>query len=272
MNNNSDTLNTLGSEVISILEAAWADIRTRNADMAAKVVFRTGSGVTSGGMTLGSITVGQVWHDEDGNGFHEVFIGNETLSAGPEAILKTMVHEGVHSVCTELGLKETSRQYRYHNRTFRAQCELAGMEWAHTTAKTSGRGKKRVTLGICQGPTTKGLGGYYEQQESGPDETLGYSAMTLTDATLDAYADTLRNLAAIPVKYINSRIGTAAVKTRKTACLVAATSDQSFESRAEAAMYLDTFEDEDIQRMGVKIYEMMGRRGLLASHAVWFEG
>ena len=269
--NNMNAMQKLGSDVIEILEGAWADIRHHNPDMAAKVLFRTGSGVTNGGLTLGSITVGTVWHDEDGNGYHELFIGNETLSAGPEAILKTMIHEAVHSVCTELGLKETSRQYRYHNRTFRAQCELAGMEWAHTTARTEGRGKNRVVLGECEGPTLTGMAGSYEQQESGPDETLGYSAMTLTDATLDTYADTLRNLSAIPVVYINRPTLTARVQTRKTACLVASTSDEAYEDRSQAEMYLD-FADEDIQRMGVKIYEMMGRRGLLAPHAVWFEG
>ena len=45
-------------------------------------------------------------------------MGGEGLRRGARAVLGTLLHEAAHGVATTRGIKDTSRQGRYHNRRF----------------------------------------------------------------------------------------------------------------------------------------------------------
>jgi hypothetical protein len=49
----------------------------------------------------------------------ELFIGGEGLRRGAVALLGTLLHEAAHGVASIRGVKDTSRQGRYHNTKFR---------------------------------------------------------------------------------------------------------------------------------------------------------
>lgn len=88
---------------------------------------------------------------------HELFVGGEGLAMGPEQLLVTLLHETAHGVAFTRGLKDTSRQGRWHNSTFR------------TIA---------AELGVA---TTK-------------SHRLGWSDSALADRTAAAYSDQLAAL------------------------------------------------------------------------------
>ena len=278
----SETPTTLGSDVIRILERAWADIRHHNPDMAPHVVFRTGSGRAKGSLVLGSITVRPSWHsttDPDAS-YHELFIAAETLAAGPRQVLQTLIHEGVHSTAEAREIKDTSRQYRYHNRRFRTLAEEAGLEWAHTVPEYEGKGARRTILPRCEGPTEEGPAGYFHQVEAPADASLGFSQMTLTPETEALYEDTLRNLQELPVTYAPRTQTAAAPKKRPTVVVFPAFTAllpyEYHELGLSSAEWVRNVVGADLyptdpQRMGVQVYEGLVDRGLLAEHFAYID-
>jgi hypothetical protein len=87
----------------------------------------------------------------------EVFVGGEGLAQGPAAVLTTLLHEAAHALAHERGVKDTSRQGRWHNAKFKALAEELGIE------------------------VTK-------------DARLGWSPTSLPTATREAYAGTIAEL------------------------------------------------------------------------------
>ena len=47
----------------------------------------------------------------------EILISGEGLHRDPRAVLGTLLHEAAHALAAARGIKETSRQHRYHNRS-----------------------------------------------------------------------------------------------------------------------------------------------------------
>lgn len=192
------TTTTTGSAIVAALEAAWAAIRERVADLP-EVVFITGTGLMGRGAKWGHYR-GHGWavrsscpdgcqdhsHDEGGLvRFHagdrkpEVFIAGERLASGADLTLQTMLHEGAHALAAARGLKDTSKEGRYHNRTFLALAEEMGLRF-----------------------------------EGQPDATIGYSAVVLTDEARESYADVIAALDAAIAVYLDTfqglRLGRAA--------------------------------------------------------------
>ena len=69
----------------------------------------------------------------DGNR-HEIMISGESLARGAEATLATLLHESAHVIAFTRGIKDTSRQNRFHNTKFRALAEEVGIEVAHDSS------------------------------------------------------------------------------------------------------------------------------------------
>ena len=58
------------------------------------------------------------WRSQADPFLPELHIDSTILSDPPEAILKTLVHEAAHALAQSRGIKDTSREGRYHNQRF----------------------------------------------------------------------------------------------------------------------------------------------------------
>jgi hypothetical protein len=77
-----------------------------------------------------------------------VFVGGEEgLARGPAEVLGTLLHEAAHALAHVRGIKDTSRQGRWHNTRFKALAEGLGIDvikdsrigWSPTTIPTATR-------------------------------------------------------------------------------------------------------------------------------------
>lgn len=84
--------------------------------------------------TYGHCSVAKVWHRPNDETY-ELNIAAEVLNYPIEETLDTMVHEMVHLYCREHGIKEVSRNGRYHNGKFREEAEARGLECVYTGEK-----------------------------------------------------------------------------------------------------------------------------------------
>lgn len=100
--------------------------------------------------SLGWFTVNPAWVVGDESELHEINLSSESMKRSFEEIATTLLHEMIHLHCHINGIKDTSRGNTYHNKRFKQQAELHGMEYIH----------------------------------DGPDQKIGYSAVTLTDETV----------------------------------------------------------------------------------------
>ena len=64
-------------------------------------------------------------------GTHELNIGAGTLGRNIEDVSATLLHEMCHLYCYENGIKDTSRNYTYHNKRFRDVAESHGLIVKH---------------------------------------------------------------------------------------------------------------------------------------------
>ena len=76
-----------------------------------------------------------------------MFVGGEGLARGSADVLATLLHEAAHALAHVRGIKDTSRQGRWHNVKFKALAEELGIEvakdlrigWSPTTLTTTTR-------------------------------------------------------------------------------------------------------------------------------------
>ena len=78
--------------------------------------------IQSSPRTNGHITTQKIWSGVD-NCYYEINISAEHLNRPCEQVLATLVHEMVHLYCMERGIADTSKNGRYHNKRFKAECE-----------------------------------------------------------------------------------------------------------------------------------------------------
>jgi len=126
----ADVSKRISTPMVDALEQAWADIRECHPELPpAVIVLGAGSiGSRSGTLTLGHFAAMR-WHaDTDGSEeLAEVFIGGEGLQRGPAGVLATLLHEAAHALAHTRGIRDTSRQGRYHNTKFKALAEEVGI-------------------------------------------------------------------------------------------------------------------------------------------------
>lgn len=210
-----ETTDRHGSRLIAALEHAYGAVREICPDLPTNVIFITGTGRPSNARR--SLKYGHFaaerWAEradtpeqEQGRPAraHEILVTGEGLARGAEPAFTTVVHEAVHALARVRNVQETSRQGRYHNRKFVELADELGMEYTHDTA----------------------------------DVTHGFSAVTLTDATKQAFAEEIARLD----RAIRLAIDGGALKTAAPAKKV-------------RKVILCTFEDGSTVDFGLKKYE-----------------
>jgi hypothetical protein len=105
----------------------------------------------------GQVVDEQPTQAHDAGRLPEVFVAGEGLARGPAAVLATLLHEAAHALAHARGIKDTSRQGRWHNARFKVVAEELGIE------------------------VTK-------------DPKIGWSPASIPAATREAYAQTIAEL------------------------------------------------------------------------------
>lgn len=146
--------------LIAALEQAWAAIRTRHPEVPAAVVV-----VGSGSPAKASQSM--KWGHFDAHRWQagtdrlpEVLISGEGLRRPATEVFTTLLHEAVHGLADTRGIKDTSRQGRWHNKHFARLAAELGMSTRR-------------------------------------DDKLGYSPCTLTEVTTGHYQPVIDTLATV---------------------------------------------------------------------------
>jgi hypothetical protein len=111
-------------------------------------------------------------------------ISGEGLRRTPGEVLATLLHEAAHALACERGIKDTSRQGRYHNKHFKTCAEELGLHVEH-------------------------------------DDRTGWSASTITDVTKVAYARQLHELTQALTMWRHGETTTGPAARRNTNLLAA---------------------------------------------------
>ena len=143
------------SRILKVLEDIWLEIRRWHPEIPPAVII-IASGTEGKQARLGHHAPGR-WNVA-GQQYAEVMISGEGLRRTPDEVLGTLLHEAAHALACERGIKDTSRQGRYHNKAFKTCAEQLGLTVEH-------------------------------------DDRFGWSAAKVTPATEFAYARQLRDLA-----------------------------------------------------------------------------
>lgn len=133
------------SVVVAAVESLWAAIQRQHPQVPA-VVVTLGAGTI--GAPRGTVRLGHFaasrWVGADGTVTHELFVAGEGLIEGAVEVCGTLLHEAAHALAHARGIKDTSRQGRYHNTRFRDLAtglgltihQVPGIGWSGTTIPT----------------------------------------------------------------------------------------------------------------------------------------
>jgi curved DNA-binding protein CbpA len=144
----------MASRIIKVLEDTWMEIRRWNPEIP-PVVIIIASGTDGKQTRLGHHAPGR-WNVA-GEQLTEIMISGEGLRRTAREVLATLLHEAAHALAHARGIKDTSRQGRYHNTKFKKCAEEVGLAVEH-------------------------------------DDNFGWSVTTITPATELAYAHQLQAL------------------------------------------------------------------------------
>ena len=168
------------SRVLKVLEDIWLEIRRRHPELPSVVII-IASGSDGKHPRYGHHAADR-WNVA-GERLAEIMISGEGLSRTATDVLGTLLHEAAHALAAERGIKDTSRQGRYHNRHFAALATELGIE-------------------VTQDPRT------------------GWSPTTVPASTAAAYRDQLTALQAAMTMWRSSETPT--TRTRRSSNLIAA--------------------------------------------------
>lgn len=111
--------------LVSTLEAAWRDIQAQHTGLPS-VVIVVGPVSKAGKLSKWGHYAGLRW-EADGEARAEVLISAEGLVRGARLVFETLLHESVHAWQDANDEEGTSRQGRYHNRTFTKRATEFGL-------------------------------------------------------------------------------------------------------------------------------------------------
>lgn len=125
------------STVLPTIEALWQEMRRHHPQLP-PVTIIIGQGDEGRTPRWGHFAPNR-W-----GGRHEIMIAGESLMRPAIATAATLLHEGAHGLAEARGLKDTARDGRYHNETFRALAQEMGLHvgkgpphgWRITTITT----------------------------------------------------------------------------------------------------------------------------------------
>jgi hypothetical protein len=103
------------SRILGVLEETWQAIRRHHTQVPPVVVI-IASGTDGKQARWGHHAPGR-WH-VSGEQRTEIMISGEGLRRSPREVLGTLLHEAAHALAAARGIKDTSRQGRYHNAHF----------------------------------------------------------------------------------------------------------------------------------------------------------
>ncbi|WP_327389133.1 hypothetical protein [Streptomyces sp. NBC_01207] len=132
-----------GSRIITALEGAWAAIRAEHPDVPA-VVMITGTGRTADSMKWGHFGEKR-WTTGAKTRTHELFAGGELISLGGRRTMQTLLHEAAHALAHVRNIKDTSSDYRYHNKRFVRLAEELGLQGPASPAPINGWNTCEIT-------------------------------------------------------------------------------------------------------------------------------
>lgn len=97
----------------------------------------------------GHCSTKKIWKAGETEGMYEINLGAEFINRPKEQTCATLLHEMVHLYCNENGISETCQKGRYHNKTFKAECEARDLEveydrangYSHTIATEAFKAK-----------------------------------------------------------------------------------------------------------------------------------
>lgn len=158
---------TITPQIISAIDCAWGSIRARHRDVP-EVVITFGAGSGSSHRLMYGHFAPERWQRGESR-LPEMFVGGEGLNRGARGVLGTLLHEAAHGVAATRGVKDTSRQGRWHNTRFR---------------------RLAIELGI----------------EVSQDESIGWSVTTVPDVTAGAYKAEIRRLEAALVAWRHEEV------------------------------------------------------------------
>lgn len=139
----TETTHTPTVAILASLDRALAFIRETHPDVPTGIALTIENGR---GKAHGHFHASQ-WEDIDSAGSklgkrHELTMASDSLNRGAESALTTLIHEAGHALAHNTGVKDTSRQGRYHGDKFRTIAEGMGL----TCAKDSKIGT--ITTGL----------------------------------------------------------------------------------------------------------------------------
>jgi hypothetical protein len=132
--------------LVAAIEATWAAIRAEHPDVP-RVVVTIGAGTR--GSAPGQVTFGHYagarWVHTTAGDMPELFIGGEGLAHGARELLGTLLHEAAHGIAATRAIKDTSRQGRYHNTSYKQLAQEVGLKvtkddrigWSDTSVPAS---------------------------------------------------------------------------------------------------------------------------------------
>jgi curved DNA-binding protein CbpA len=116
------------SRLLAVLEDAWTAIR-RHHPQIPPVVIIIGSGSTGRHRLYGYHDPAR-WRVAEGDRA-EIMISGEGLTREPADVLGTLLHEAAHALAASRGIKDTSRQGRYHNQKYKTLAGELGITVEH---------------------------------------------------------------------------------------------------------------------------------------------
>src|SRR5690242_5020728 len=112
------------SRILKILEDTWLEIRRWHPEIPAAVII-IASGTDGKHPRWGHHAPGR-WNVA-GEQRTEIMISGEGLRRTASDVLGTLLHEAAHALAHARGIKDTSRQGRYHNKHFKTLAEELGL-------------------------------------------------------------------------------------------------------------------------------------------------
>jgi hypothetical protein len=139
------------AELVSALETAWSAIRANHTEVPAVVII-VGSGTATKQAKYGHFAAARWQHGEQA--LAEVLISGEGLKRPVEEVFTTLLHEAAHALANVRGIKDTSRQGRWHNQKFAALASELGLDttkdprigWSPCTLRTQTAGTYKSVL------------------------------------------------------------------------------------------------------------------------------
>lgn len=115
----------VASSLLKVLEDTWLEIRRRHPEIPAVVII-IASGTDGKQTRLGHHAPGR-WNVA-GHQRAEIMISGEGLRRTARDVLGTLLHEAAHALADARGIRDTSRQGRYHNTKYATLARELGIE------------------------------------------------------------------------------------------------------------------------------------------------